>query len=202
MRTLKRKFGHHSAKVGDAARFLRSWSRRPLVIGSVTPSGPNLSRAMAAAIDPEIDGPVIEIGPGTGPVTKALIQSGIAESRLVLVEYSADFVKLLRARYPRATVVQGDAYGLKKTLSGILKSPAIGVVSSLPLLTRPETERVALLRQAFELMLPGMPFVQFTYGVTSPVPIHLAQVVASVSPRVWLNVPPARVWTYRQNVPA
>src|ERR1700732_4191591 len=94
--------GKSKDKLGDAGRFLRSWPEKPLQMGSVTPSGRVLSRAIANFVDPQSHGPVIEIGPGTGPVTQALIERGIAEERLVLVEYSVEFCDLLRRRFPKA----------------------------------------------------------------------------------------------------
>ena len=104
----------------EEARFLRSWLERPLVTGAVTPSGKLLARTMASYVDPRVRGPVIELGPGTGPVTAALVQRGIAQDRLVLVEYNPDFCKLLKRKFPKATIVQGDAYDLGETLQGAL----------------------------------------------------------------------------------
>ncbi|RZK93002.1 MAG: phospholipid methyltransferase, partial [Methylobacterium sp.] len=104
----------------DEARFLRSWFERPLVTGSVTPSGKMLARTMASYVDPRMAGPVIELGPGTGPVTEALIRRGIDQERLILVEYNPDFCRLLRTRFPRANVVQGDAYDIAATLGALV----------------------------------------------------------------------------------
>lgn len=184
-------------RFGDEARFIRTWLDNPLTTGAISPSGPALSRAMAAAVDPAGHGPVIELGPGTGPVTEALVARGIAQSRLVLVEFDPDFCRLLRQRYPGATVIEGDAYRLGDTLRGRLDTPAAAVVSSLPLLTRPEATRLALLHDAFALMQEGAPFIQFTYGMVSPVP-RQGGFAAEVSAPVWLNLPPARVWIYRE----
>src|SRR5437773_2340632 len=94
-------------RLDDEVRFIRSWIEKPLSIGAVTPSGKVLARTMARYVDPDVDGPVIELGPGTGPVTEALVEQGVAPSRLVLVEYNPEFCRLLRARYPEATVVRG-----------------------------------------------------------------------------------------------
>ncbi|MFN8832005.1 MAG: class I SAM-dependent methyltransferase [Labrys sp. (in: a-proteobacteria)] len=190
------------ARIGDAAQFLRSWTRRPLTIGSVTPSGRALSRAMARQVDPRSEGPVIELGPGTGPVTEALIEHGIAEERLILVEYSAEFVHLLRRRFPKATVIQGDAYALEETLADHRGRKAAAVVSSLPLILKPEPQRLSILRQAFDLMAPGAPFIQFTYAVISPLPLRHGEFTWRAGRRIWLNVPPARVWTYRRGAGA
>src|SRR5215207_11511119 len=120
-------------RIDDEVRFFRSWMEKPLAIGAVTPSGRALARTMASYVDPEIPGPIIELGPGTGPVTEALVEQGIDPSRLVLVEFNPHFCRLLSERYPTATVVQGDAYSLKRLLAGLLQEPAAAVVSGLPL---------------------------------------------------------------------
>ncbi|GJE59663.1 class I SAM-dependent methyltransferase [Methylobacterium trifolii] len=184
----------------DEARFLRSWFERPLVTGAVTPSGKMLARTMAAYVDPRRDGPVVELGPGTGPVTEALIRRGIAPKRLILVEFNPDFCALLRRRFPGVTVVRGDAYDIRRSVADILSEPAAATVSSLPLFTKPLEQRLDLLNTAHDLMHPGAPFVQFTYAVVPPIPARCAagSYTASGSNRVWLNLPPARVWVYRR----
>ena len=185
-------------RLDDEVRFIRSWLERPLSIGSVTPSGKILARTMARYVDPNSTGPVVELGPGTGPVTEALVAAGVAPSRLVLVEFNPNFCNLLRARYPDATLVQGDAYSMRRLLETLLLQPAAAVVSGLPLITKPITTRMRLLRDAFDLMLPGAPFVQFTYSVASPVPKRLGGFSVEASERIWMNIPPARVWVYRK----
>jgi phosphatidylethanolamine/phosphatidyl-N-methylethanolamine N-methyltransferase len=183
-------------KIEDDARFLKSWFDRPLVTGAVSPSGKALATMMARYVEPATPGAVIEIGPGTGPVTEALIRRGVDEARLILIEFNPDFCRLLRQRFPRARVIEGDAYALAATL-GELHEPAAAMVSSLPLFTKPESLRLDLLDTAFRLMHPGSPFIQFTYATVSPMPLRHRDFEAKVSPRVWLNLPPARVWVYR-----
>jgi phosphatidylethanolamine/phosphatidyl-N-methylethanolamine N-methyltransferase len=199
----RRKGKHPAERFGDEARFIKAWLDNPLVTGAVSPSGRVLSRTMAGAVDPALDGPVVELGPGTGPVTDALIGRGIAPDRLILVEFDPDFCRLLQRRYPKACVVEGDAYDLQGSLAPVLRGRAASaVVSSLPLLTKPERQRLSLLREAFDVLQPEGVFVQFTYGLGSPVPrldefFRPAGFQATVSPPVWLNLPPAWVWTYR-----
>jgi phosphatidylethanolamine/phosphatidyl-N-methylethanolamine N-methyltransferase len=185
-------------RLDDEVRFIRSWIERPLTIGAVTPSGKLLARTMARYVDPDSTGPVVELGPGTGPVTEALVEAGVAPSRLVLVEFNPSFCRILRARYPEATLVQGDAYSLRGALEALLLQPAAAIVSGLPLVTKPIRMRLRLLRDAFDLMVPGAPFVQFTYSVASPVPTRLGGFSAEASERIWMNLPPARVWVYRR----
>jgi len=186
-------------RLDDEVRFIRTWIEKPLSIGAVTPSGRVLARAMAAYVDPLVDGPVIELGPGTGPVTEALVAQGIAPSRLVLVEFDPTFCRLLRQRYPQANVVQGDAYSLTRVLTGKLAEPAAAVVSGLPLITQQLTTRLRLLYDAFALMQAGAPFIQFTYATMPPIPKALDRVRAESSERIWMNIPPARIWVYRKD---
>ena len=192
----------HKAPVGldrfeDEARFLRSWIERPLLTGAVTPSSKMLARTMAGYVDPRRPGPIVELGPGTGPVTEALVRRGVAQDRLVLVEYNPDFCRLLKRRFPKATIVQGDAYAIQETLAEALTELAAATVSSLPLFTKPLPVRSDLLEAAQALMQPGAPFIQFTYAVVPPIPKNPKRYSAIASNRVWLNLPPARVWVYR-----
>ena len=185
-------------RLDDEVRFIRSWLEKPLSTGAVTPSGRVLARTMARYVNPDVTGPVVELGPGTGPVTEALLAEGIEPERLLLVEFNPVFCQLLRSRFPTATVVQGDAYGMRRLLGGMLQQPAAAVVSGLPLVTRPIRMRLGLLRDALELLRPGAPFVQFTYAVVPPIPKRLVGVRAEASERIWKNMPPARVWVYRK----
>ena len=185
-------------RLDDEVRFLRSWIEKPLHMGAVMPSGRLLARTMAQYVDIKSSGPVVELGPGTGAITSALIEHGVDQKRLVLVEYNPGFCALLRDRYPHARVVQGDAYKLRDSLWDVLNVPASAVVSGLPLVTKPMLTRLRLIRDAFLALAPGAPFVQFTYSVAPPIPKSLPGVSTEASERIWMNLPPARVWVYRK----
>src|SRR6185312_14469439 len=184
-------------RIDDEVQFLRSWIEKPLSTGAVMPSGKLLARAMARLVDTKIEGPIIELGPGTGPVTEALVEHGVDPARLVLVEFNPVFCRMLRSRYPAATVVQGDAYQLRRLLGTFLREPAAAVVSGLPLVTKPLRTRLRLIADAMTLLTPGAPFVQFTYAMVAPIPKALSSVSAEASELIWRNLPPARVWVYR-----
>jgi phosphatidylethanolamine/phosphatidyl-N-methylethanolamine N-methyltransferase len=186
-------------RLDDEVRFLRSWIEKPLHMGAVMPSGRVLARTMAQYVDIKSLGPVVELGPGTGAITNALIEHGVDQKRLVLVEYNPGFCALLRDRYPHAKVVQGDAYKLRDSLWDVLNVPASAVVSGLPLVTKPMLTRLKLIRDAFLALAPGAPFVQFTYSVAPPIPKSLPGVSTEASERIWMNLPPARVWVYRKH---
>ena len=184
-------------RLDDEMRFIRTWFENPLSTGAVMPSSKALARSMASYVDPQSTGPVIELGPGTGPVTEALVQRGVDPKRLILVEFDPDFCRLLRTRYPAATVVQGDAYRLKRLLSDTVRDPAAAMVSGLPLVTKPLRTRLRLISDALGLLAPGAPFIQFTYAMVPPIPKGLSGITAKASDLIWLNLPPARVWVYR-----
>ncbi len=109
-------------RLDDEVRFLRSWIEKPLHVGAVMPSGKVLARTVARYVDIQSSAPVIELGPGTGAITDALIARGVHEKRLLLVEFDPGFCALLRERYPQATVIQGDAYNLDQTLSELRRA--------------------------------------------------------------------------------
>lgn len=185
--------------LGDEVRFLKTLFENPRLTGAISPSGRFLARAMARAAGPLDDGLVVELGPGTGPVTRALIERGVAAEQLILVEYESAFCRLLVQRFPGVRVLQGDAFALRDTLAGLSDRPIRAIVSSLPLLNQPQARRTALIEDAFGLMAPGGVFVQFTYGMASPIPrpAEPGRIVGQASAPIWLNLPPARVWTYR-----
>ena len=183
-------------------QFVGAMIKSPVKTGGVAPSGRRLARAMAAAASADRPGMIVELGPGTGPVTAALLASGMAPERLVLVEFNPEFCRLLRQRFPGVRVIEGDAYAIKKTLEGVVDGPVASVVSSLPLMTRPRAVRRALVEDCADLMGPGGKFVQFTYSRGSPVRDLPASYEVHGGRRVWLNVWPARVWTYARRADA
>jgi phosphatidylethanolamine/phosphatidyl-N-methylethanolamine N-methyltransferase len=153
---------------------------------------------MASFVDPDDTLPVIELGPGTGVVTQALIERGVAPERIISIEYSADFCRLLEKRFPGVKIIEGDAYALERTLNGCVAGPVSAVISSLPLLTQPPARRSALIEASFARLSPGQPFIQFSYGLASPIPPDPALFSTAHTGWVMKNVPPARVWVYRR----
>lgn len=179
----------------DQLRFLAKLVARPLHTGAVAPSSRALGRAMARQLDPGGELPVLELGPGTGVVTEALIGHGIAQERLTAIEYDAGFAALVEQRFPGVRVIRGDAFDLDKTLGS--RAPLAAVVSSLPLVNFPMTLRESLLENIFARLAPDAPFVQFSYRFGPPVPPRAGLGVRRAAV-IWLNIPPAWVWVYRR----
>lgn len=186
------------------ALFLKRWLRRPFATGAVMPSGRLLAEAMARAARAELqgrDGHVIELGAGTGEVTKALLAAGIPADRLVLIERDPEFAAFLRRHFDGPRILEGDAAHLPRLLSSHGIAPVSTVVSSLPLLSLPAETVDGIVTGVFKSMPRGAGLVQFTYGPSLPVPRALRQrlgLKGTHGRRIWRNVPPAVVWTFRQ----
>lgn len=179
----------------DSGAFLREWLRDPLRVASVAPSG----RALAALMTREIDAataPVIELGPGTGAFTDALLARGIPEDQLALIEMGDNFVNLLRFRLPRATVLAMSATRLGKVaLFGGTRAGA--VVSGLPILAMPPRAVMQILTGAFVHLRDGGAFYQFTYGPVCPVKRPILDRLGLTAQRIggaMVNLPPASVY--------
>jgi phosphatidylethanolamine/phosphatidyl-N-methylethanolamine N-methyltransferase len=184
--------------------FLREFLRAPLRTGAQQPSSRALAAAMAAEIDPTADGPVVELGPGTGVVTRALLDRGIPEDRLILIELNPSFADHVRRMFPQATVLDGSAFDMRRLITteigGGAEPQIAGVVSGLPLRGRPDALRTRLLEDALDLARPAAGrFVQFTYWYDSPVPFDRTRVDGRRTRFVPFNLWPASVWTYRRH---
>jgi phosphatidylethanolamine/phosphatidyl-N-methylethanolamine N-methyltransferase len=186
------------------ALFLKRWLRRPFAMGAVVPSGRLLAEAMArttlAALG-ERPGDVVELGAGTGEVTKALLAAGIDPLRLTLVERDGELAAFLRRHFPGPRIIEGDAARLPRLLADNGVERVSVVVSSLPLLSLPAEIVKGIVEGVFEALPRGAALVQFTYGPTPPVPRGLRQnlrLVGARGHRIWRNVPPAVVWTFRR----
>ncbi|HEX4080219.1 MAG TPA: rRNA adenine N-6-methyltransferase family protein [Rhizomicrobium sp.] len=182
---------------GDGLLFLSRLILSPRRIGAIAPSSSALACRIAAQIDPKLQGMVLELGPGTGVVTEALVARGISIDRLIAVEADPDLARLMHERFPRLRVIQGDALCLELTLPQEETGPLAGVVSGLPLLNFPPVQRRALVASTLARMPSGCPFVQFSYGFTAPVPAD-KEITVERAGLVLANLPPARVWVYRR----
>ena len=186
------------------ALFLKRWLRRPFAVGAVVPSGRLLAEAMARTTFAEMkgrEGHVIELGAGTGEVTKALLAAGIPADRLALVERDPELASFLRRHFAGPRIVEGDAARLPKILSEQGIGSVSAVVSSLPLLSLPADVVRGNVEGVFDALPRGGALVQFTYGPAQPVPRSLSQalrLVGTRGPRIWRNMPPAVVWTFRR----
>ena len=174
-------------------QFLIEIARNPFQMGAIWPSSPALGRAMAHWLPNRSDHPVLELGPGTGIVTEELLAAGLLEEQLVAVEKSPGLARSLQVRFPKARIVLGDALEICELLEG----QKVGAVfSGLPLKVFKPEQVHRLADQIHSCLLPGAPWVQFSYQlVSNRAPASSFRPTASQV--VWRNFPPARVTVYR-----
>lgn len=180
----------------DSRLLFKLWLKNPRSIGAVAVSGPELAAAMARQIPKPLDGYVVELGGGTGSVTRAILASGVAPERLIVIERDPMLHKHLVERFPGVRILLGDALHLPSLLRRHNIAPVAAIVSSLPLLSLKKSIQLRIGAQAFAVLEPGAPFIQFTYGLFSPLPRNRLGIVGEVEERVLQNLPPASVWRY------
>ncbi len=183
----------------EEVRFFKGWIDGPRAVGAVLPTSGVTARRMAAPIRPASGLPVLELGPGTGVITRAILQRGVKPSDLWSIEYSADFVEQLRREFPAVNIVHGDAFDLDSALGDHAGLQFDCVISAVPLLSFPTQKRIDFVESLLDRMPAGRPVVQITYGPRSPVPGKGRSFAVEHYDFIFRNFPPAQLWTYRRN---
>ncbi len=186
----------------EELRFFKGWMDKPRAVGSIVPTSSVTARRMASVIDTGSALPVLELGPGTGVITRAILEAGVRPENLWSVEYSEDFVDHLRERYPGTNIIHGNAFDLDATLGDKRDMIFDSVVSGVPLLNFPVAQRVAYVEDLLDRIPAGRPIVQLTYGPRSPVPPGHGDYTVERFDFILRNIPPTQLWIYRRALPA
>lgn len=176
--------------------FVSELVRTPRTIAALAPSSVHLAREMVVGIGPRT-GPVAEFGPGTGVFTRALLDAGVAPQDLTLFEVNPAFAAHLRAAFPGVRVVNEGA----QTIDVHCPDGVSAIVSGMPILSFPAALNRAIFTASLRVLRPGGMIRQFTYGPKSPLPEAIRaelDLTYTFGPRIWRNLPPARVYTYRR----
>jgi phosphatidylethanolamine/phosphatidyl-N-methylethanolamine N-methyltransferase len=187
-----------AAKFDEEIRFFKGWIDGPKAVGAILPTSSITARRMASVIDIHSCLPVLELGPGTGVITKAILKHGVKPSDLYSIEYSQDFVEHLNKTYPEVNIIQGDAFDLDTTLGEMKDQQFDSIVSAVPLLNFPMARRIQLIEDMLTRIPRGRPFMQITYGPLPPVPSGRGNYTVQHYDFVMRNVPPAQLWVYRR----
>ncbi len=180
----------------EATLFFRQLLSNPLQVSAIAPSSRFLARAMAQGLGPE-SGRVVEFGPGTGVLTRGILAAGVKPENLTLFEMSPDFTTHLRGQFPGVTVNNAPA----QAAVGSVPAGVSAVISGLPLLSMPIAVRESIVKAAFDILAPDGIYVQFTYGskpALSAEQLARLGLTVTAGPKVWLNLPPARVFHFRR----
>ncbi len=191
--------GEHRARreAGGVGLFLRRWATNPLQMGSIVPSSPALGRRIAALVERGPDEVVVELGAGTGAVSRALLDGGVPPERLVVVEIVPEMARHLARELPGVTVIEGDAFALAEALPAALHGRVGTAICGIPLVLLPTARQRAFV-EAVEAVAPGRGFLLYTYCVTSPLPCKALGLSGRREAFTPLNLPPASVWRYRK----
>ncbi|HZI32101.1 MAG TPA: methyltransferase domain-containing protein [Candidatus Binatia bacterium] len=183
------------AALTDSTLFLREWLANPQRTGAVAPSSPMLASAMARWLPRNPESYVLELGPGTGAVTDALLKRGLPEDRLIAIEKNPSLAKLLRKRFSNAQILTGDAWEMDTMLEELpLPVKSVGaVISSLPLLNFPKEQADALAKKIRAVLEPRGRWVQYSYHIIKDRSRGADDFRLIASKIVWWNIPPARV---------
>jgi phosphatidylethanolamine/phosphatidyl-N-methylethanolamine N-methyltransferase len=182
----------------DAAVFFGLWLQKPLRIAAASPSGSHLADALAHCVELERPGLILELGAGTGSLTRGLVRAGCPPERIIAVEREARLAAVLRREFPRATVIEGDATRIGQYLAGRVERLST-VVSSLPIKWFPLEAQRAVVEPCLDLLGPGGRFLQVTNAFSSPLPRGRLEICGREIGRVWRNLLPAQIWSYSQD---
>ena len=175
--------------------FFRRWLTNPLQMGSIVPSSDALCRRIVRHTTCAADEAVLELGAGTGVVSRALLEGGVPRERLIVVEIVREMADYLREALPGVTVIEGDARMLPGLLPRHWHGRIGSVVCGIPLvLLSLATQRQFI--DAIEAVAPGRGFLHYSYCATSPLPWRKHALVPRREAWTPLNFPPASVWRY------
>jgi phosphatidylethanolamine/phosphatidyl-N-methylethanolamine N-methyltransferase len=181
----------------DATVFFGLWLQKPLRIAAANPSGPRLADAFARCVELRRPGPVLELGAGTGSLTRGLVRAGCPPERILALEREPRLVEVLRREFPGMTVIEGDATRIGQYLAGRVERLS-AVISSLPIKWFPLEAQQAIVKPCLDLLGPDGRFLQLTNAFSSPLLIDRLGIAGREVGRVWLNLLPAQIWSYSE----
>jgi phosphatidylethanolamine/phosphatidyl-N-methylethanolamine N-methyltransferase len=175
--------------------FFRRWLANPLQTGSIVPSSPALCARVVAQTRLQPDEAVLELGAGTGVISRALLAAGIPADRLFVVEIVRDMAEHLRRVLPGVQVVQGDARELPKLIPRRWHGRIGTVICGIPLVLLAHLEQRRFI-DAIDAVAPARGFLHYSYCATSPLPARKHKLAAKREAWTAKNFPPASVWRY------
>jgi phosphatidylethanolamine/phosphatidyl-N-methylethanolamine N-methyltransferase len=175
--------------------FLGLWLQKPLHIAATNPSSVRLADAVARRVEFGRPGPVLELGAGTGSLTRGLLRAGCPPDRIIALEREPRLAAMLRRDFREMTVIEGDATRIGECLAGRADG-LCAVVSSLPIKWFPLAAQRAVVDPCLDLLGPGGRFLQLTNAFSSPLPVDRLGIAGREIGRVWFHLLPTQIWSY------
>lgn len=154
----------------DTLHFFATFLTKPHHIGSVIPSSRFLAKAMVSGLALKPDDGVLELGPGTGPLTKCIAEILPNPRAFLAIDREASFITLLQKEYPNLKFIRGDAQNMVQICKEELHYPVKVVLSALPFTLFDEDLQDAILKALYDVSSPGMVFRTFQYAHSYPWP--------------------------------
>lgn len=183
--------------------FFKRWLKHPFQLGTLAPISVKLANFTASFIQ-NVEGYYVEIGAGTGRLSRALLHKNIDPEKLALVELDPFFCGFLRSSLSKFLlnkksphIIEGDATHLRKLLPKDFIGKVDTVFSVIPLMYLSPSMRMALMEAAFQILKPGGSVIHITYSPFSPLNFtdHISQ---HCKGKLWLNFPSGFVWHYQK----
>lgn len=184
---------------GETELFFKRWLNRPKGMGSVVPSSRMLARAIASRVAWREGEVVVELGAGTGAISRGLLEV-LPPEAVVMIELDPSLTSFLRRRFPEVRVLQGDATRFASLLADEGIGPVGTVISGLPMVNMPFAFQEGVMGQSFEVLPPTGFVLQYSYSPIAPIPAERLGLEAELVRYVIRNVPPAAVWRFRRRV--
>lgn len=179
----------------EAALFLGRMTKEPRRVGAVLPTSTTTSNVMAREALKAVsssDEFIVELGPGTGCITRALLEQGVAPDKLICVELDPELHQYMTEQFPELQIILGDAAQLKSMLAE--RCGKVGaIVSAIPMINLPTAKRKAIVQACYDVLKPQGKIVQITYR-TQPA-MAIPGLKRAFAKFVFWNLPPAFIWS-------
>lgn len=189
-------------QTNETVLFLKRWLKHPLRLGAIAPSSNSLAEMIAKQVVLDPNHYVVELGAGTGTLTRKLMEYGIPNDRLFVVELDPELYTFLSDNLPLTNIIQGNASDLDKLLPADCAGRVSTIVSGLPISTMPFKLQKSIIDAALNVLSPEGGIIQYSYRHTSPIPVERLGLSKEKIGVTFKNIPPATVWRFKNSTPA
>lgn len=188
-----------SIAINENILFFKRWIKSPLQLGTFAPISNSLAKKATISIMNYVNknSNILEVGAGTGKLTRELLKSGVDEKNIKTIELDVDFHKFLEKNIPNVHHINGNAFDVDKLIKKDWLENVDVIVSVIPLMYMSESDRNKLTKKLFQSVGKNIPIIHVTYNPSSPLKNN-KDIKSSRLHSVWFNFPPGFVWMYEE----